>query len=76
VAPVPPEGLVPISIPEVYEHFFTEEGFGHRQPAATPMQTSELSREGGLEASTKPVSPTAEHLSLTVRKAGRCLSGP
>ncbi|EDL15086.1 RIKEN cDNA 2310042D19 [Mus musculus] len=74
VAPVPPEGLVPISIPEVYEHFFTEEGFGHRQPAATPMQTSELSREGGLEASTKPVSPTAEHLSLTVRKAGELRS--
>lgn len=78
VAPVPPGDLVPISIPEAYEHFFTEEGFGNRQPPAThiQMQTSELSREVGPEASSKPVPPTAEHLSLTIRKAGRCLSGP
>lgn len=78
VAPVPSGDLMPISIPEVYEHFFTEEGFGNRQSPAThiQMQTSELSREVGLEASSKPVPPTAEHLSLTIRKAGRCLSGP
>lgn len=78
VVPVPSGDLVPISIPEVYEHFFTEEGFGNRQPPDThiQMQTSELSREVGPEASSKPVSPTAEHLSLTIRKAGRCLSGP
>ncbi|XP_034359041.1 PGC-1 and ERR-induced regulator in muscle protein 1 [Arvicanthis niloticus] len=76
VAPVPPGDLVPISIPEAYEHFFTEEGFGNRQLPAThiQMQTSELSREVGPEVSSKPVPPTAEHLSLTIRKAGELRS--
>ncbi|XP_032748418.1 PGC-1 and ERR-induced regulator in muscle protein 1 [Rattus rattus] len=76
VAPVPPGDLVPISIPEVYEHFFPEEGFGNRQPPAThiQMQTSELSREVGPEAPSNPVPPTAEHLSLAIRKAGELRS--
>lgn len=71
VAPVPPGDLVPISIPEVYEHFFTEEEFGNRQPPAThiQLQTSELFREVGPEAYSKPVPATAEHLSLTIREA-------
>lgn len=76
VAPVPSGDLVPISIPEVYEHFFTEEGFGNRQPPDThiQMQTSELSREVGPETSSKPISSTAEHLSLTIRRAGELRS--
>ncbi|KAL6069674.1 hypothetical protein STEG23_018762 [Scotinomys teguina] len=76
VAPVPPGDLVPISIPEVYEHFFTEEGFGNRQPPPThiQLQTSELFREVGHEAYSKPVPATAEHLSLTIREAGELRS--
>ncbi|OBS82000.1 hypothetical protein A6R68_24015, partial [Neotoma lepida] len=76
VAPVPPGDLVPISIPEVYEHFFTEEGFGSRQPSAThiQLQTSELFREVGPEAYSKPVPATAEHLSLTIKEAGELRS--
>lgn len=76
VAPVPPGDIVPISIPEVYEHFFTEEGFGNKPPPAThiQLQTSELSREVGPEASSKLVPVTAEHLSLTVREAGELQS--
>lgn len=76
VAPVPPGDLVPISIPEVYEHFFTEEGFGNRQPSAThiQMETSGLSRGVVPEAPSNPVPPTAEHLSLAIRKAGELRS--
>ncbi|XP_021088183.1 PGC-1 and ERR-induced regulator in muscle protein 1 [Mesocricetus auratus] len=73
VAPVPPGDLVPISIPEVYEHFFTEEGFGNRQPPTTHIQpqTSELL---GSEAYSKPVPVTADHLSLAIREAGELRS--
>ncbi|CAH7450116.1 PGC-1 and ERR-induced regulator in muscle protein 1 [Phodopus roborovskii] len=76
VAPDSPGDLVPISIPEVYEHFFTEEGFGNRQPPAThiQLQTSELFREVGSEAYSKPVPATAEHLSLAIRETGELRS--
>ncbi|XP_051027215.1 PGC-1 and ERR-induced regulator in muscle protein 1 isoform X1 [Acomys russatus] len=73
VVPVPPGNSVPISIPEVYEHFFTEEGFGDRQPPAAhnQLQTSVFSREAGPEASSKSVPATAEHLSLAIREGGK-----
>ncbi|KAL1777275.1 PGC-1 and ERR-induced regulator in muscle protein 1 [Sigmodon hispidus] len=76
VAPVPPGDLVPISIPEVYEHFFTEEGFGNRHTPAThiQLQTSELFREVGPEAHSKLVPATEEHTSLTIREAGELWS--
>lgn len=72
VVPAPPGDLVPISIPEVYEHFFTEAGFGNSQPPAThvQLQTSELFREVGPEAYSRPVPATEEHLSLAIREAG------
>uniref|UniRef100_A0A8C6QQ12 PPARGC1 and ESRR induced regulator, muscle 1 n=1 Tax=Nannospalax galili TaxID=1026970 RepID=A0A8C6QQ12_NANGA len=74
VADAPPGDLVPISIPEAYEHFFSQEGFESTLPPTTflQLQTSELSREVGPEAFPKPASETAEQLGLIVREPGRC----
>nr|XP_004657480.2 PGC-1 and ERR-induced regulator in muscle protein 1 isoform X1 [Jaculus jaculus]XP_045004739.1 PGC-1 and ERR-induced regulator in muscle protein 1 isoform X1 [Jaculus jaculus] len=72
VAAAPPGDLVPISIPEAYEHFLGEEGF---DDVLTPdtllqLQTSELSREVEPETSSEPASATTELLGLTVRETG------
>ncbi|MBZ3883495.1 PGC-1 and ERR-induced regulator in muscle protein 1 [Sciurus carolinensis] len=70
-APVAPAvDLVPISIPEAYEHFLGEEGLGGVQPSAALLQLRTSEQEVGPGASPEPSPATAEQLSLAVRQAG------
>lgn len=73
-----PGDLVPISIPEAYEHFLGEDGFGDVLPSAAPLQlrASEHPQEVGPGTSPEPSPATVGQLSLAVRRAGAFCSGP
>uniref|UniRef100_A0A8C9UR80 PPARGC1 and ESRR induced regulator, muscle 1 n=1 Tax=Spermophilus dauricus TaxID=99837 RepID=A0A8C9UR80_SPEDA len=70
----PPGDLVPISIPEAYEHFLEEDGFGGVLPSLLQLQASEHPREAGPRISSEPSPATVEQLSLAVRRAGELCS--
>ncbi|KAF7464406.1 PGC-1 and ERR-induced regulator in muscle protein 1 [Marmota monax] len=70
----PPGDLVPISIPEAYEHFLEEDGFGGVLPSLLQLRASEHPREAGPRISPEPSPATVEQLSLAVRRAGELCS--
>uniref|UniRef100_UPI004038945C PGC-1 and ERR-induced regulator in muscle protein 1 n=1 Tax=Callospermophilus lateralis TaxID=76772 RepID=UPI004038945C len=69
----PPGNLVPISIPEAYEHFL-EDGFGGVLPSLLQLRASEHPREAGPRISSEPSPATVEQLSLVVMRAGELCS--
>ncbi|KAG3281852.1 PPARGC1 and ESRR induced regulator, muscle 1, transcript variant X2 [Ictidomys tridecemlineatus] len=70
----PPGDPVPISIPEAYEHFLEEDGFGGVLPSLLQLRASEHPGEAGPRISPEPSPATAEQLSLAVRRAGELCS--
>ncbi|KAM4805930.1 PGC-1 and ERR-induced regulator in muscle protein 1 isoform X2 [Urocitellus parryii] len=70
----PPGDPVPISIPEAYEHFLEEDGFGGVLPSLLQLRASEHPQEVGPRISPEPSPATVEQLSLAVRRAGELCS--
>ncbi|XP_048205971.1 PGC-1 and ERR-induced regulator in muscle protein 1 [Perognathus longimembris pacificus] len=68
-ATLPPRDLVPISIPEAYEHFFGEDGLDGTSATLLQLQTLEPLKEVELGLYPEPGPATAEQFSLAVRQA-------
>ncbi|KAM4872582.1 PGC-1 and ERR-induced regulator in muscle protein 1 isoform 2-T2 [Thomomys bottae] len=71
----PPGDLVPISIPEAYEHLFGEDRLEDTSATLLQLRTSEPLKEGALGLPPEPDPATAEQFSLAVRQADE-LRGP
>ena len=73
---------MPISIPEVYEHFLGEDRLGDMLGMAAPLQPQATEAPTSAPQGAEPGAPpepslaTAEQLNLVLRPAGACHGGP
>lgn len=80
-APLPGDPM-PISIPEVYEHFLGEDRLGDMLGMAAPLQPQATEAPTSAPQGAEPGAPpepslaTAEQLNLVLRPAGACHGGP